>query len=413
MAELSVGIPEQTAIDAEFESFYQLAQQPNYIYSSVIMNTTLTMLLFFIMFDNLLLPGSIPYSGYQLTYNGSNDIKETDLDKKVNDEVNTSILAHIKSGKTRFAISLFLHNPVNSADNHANILLFEYGAKSKINSKKILTMFHYEPYGKFWERNFQDVSDKEKLLIDNIIKRINKTIPVKINHQLTTKIDQLKINPIQGLTESGYCQIIALLQAYLFLKYGNKVEFTPDGQTPLGSVIGATSPSASGGRLPEFQLGVIRGFVIYIGQLINQIFAPIGIDVSISTLSHIQHIYNETPGASPIYLIYISALVKYVAEQIRTGGIVPPEIITEISGFLSNSSGIVNQTILTNLEDRAMTLLRRLPNWEFGLLDNEQRRIIKAYNSPANRGGKRGKTKTKKNKKKQRKTKKRRERQRK
>jgi hypothetical protein len=394
MAALSVDIPIQRAIDAELEYFASLAQQSEYIYYPLIINTGLTMMVLHKLTGNLLLSSTIPYGGYQLKYNGTDHIEESLDDITVNDAVNSEILAHINSGKTHFAVSLFLHNPDNAADNHANMLLFEYGAKSKINSKKILTVFHYEPYGQKWFEIFPRIADEENKLIHNIIKRIKKTIPVKVNHQLTTRIDQSIISLIQGLTESGYCQIISLLQAYLFLKYGNKVDFTPDGKTPLGSGIGATSPSASGGRLQEFQLNVIRGFIIHIGQLINQIFEPIGIDVSISTISHIQHIYNEENDrlltldrdpVPPIYLIYIDALVKYIAEQIRNGSIRQDNLIKDIRGISQSSKTVKTYTELTSLENSAMRLLRRLINGDFGLLDNEQRRIITAYNAAADR----------------------------
>jgi Holliday junction resolvase-like predicted endonuclease len=264
---------------------------------------------------------------------------------------------------------------------------------------------------------FPDIVDIQERLLTKIINDIKKIKNIKINfnpevevhNQLKTIINQTYINAIQGITEGGYCQMISLLQAYLFLNYGNNTIFTPNGQTPLGSVIGESSPSVANGSSPlaEFQLDVIRGFVIHIGHLINQIFAPIGIDVSITTLSHIQHLYDQQPGAPPIYLIYIDALVKYVGEQIRTHRIIPIDIETDIKAITAESR-IVDASTLNDLEETAMRLLTRLPNGEFDLLAREKQRILSAATvrdaAAAKKRRKGGKIKTKK----QRKTKKRR-----
>ena len=123
-----IGIPIQRTIDAEMERFAQLAQQDNYMYNPFIMNTVLTMMLFFIMFQNLFVSITIPHGGYQLTYDGVSDISENPDDTDANNKVNAAILRHIQAGNTRFAVSLFLHNPLNPTDNHANMLLFEYNS---------------------------------------------------------------------------------------------------------------------------------------------------------------------------------------------------------------------------------------------------------------------------------------------
>ena len=422
----------QSPIDTELERLASLARQPNYIYSPVIMNTVLTMMVLNNVHGNLLLPVSVKYGGYQLTYNGTNHIEESDPDDiAVNKKVNAEIIEYIKKGDARFAVSLFLYDDVNPANNHANMLLFEYKAKTKTKKAKI-TVFHYEPYGTTWARMFPDIVDIQERLLTKIINdikkiKINFNPEVVVHHQLKTIINQADINAFQFITEGGYCQMIALLQAYLFLNYGDKSIFTPNGQTPLGSIIGQRSPSVANGSSPlaEFQLNVIRGFVIEIGQKINQIFAPIGIDVSIATLSHIQHLYDQQPGAPPIYLIYIDALVKYVGEQIRTRRIIPEEIKTEIKAITYDSRTVVDASTLRDLENKAMRLLTRLPNGEFDLLAREKQRILSAATvrdaaatvrdaaaakKTKTRGGK---SKTQKNKKRGRKTKKRRQRQRK
>jgi hypothetical protein len=416
----------QSPIDAEMERLASIARRPNniYIYSPVIMNTVLTMMVLNNVHGNLLLPVSVPYGGYQLTYNGTDHIEESVSDIAVNKKVNAEIIEYIKKGDARFAVSLFLHDDVNPANNHANMLLFEYKAKTKTKKAKI-TVFHYEPYGTTWARMFPDIVDIQERLLTKIINdikkiQINFNPEVKVHHQLKTIINQADINAFQVITEGGYCQMIALLQAYLFLNYGDKSIFTPNGQTPLGSIIGQRSPSVANGSSPlaEFQLNVIRGFVIEIGEKINKIFRPIGIDVSIETLSHIQHLYDQQPGAPPIYLIYIDALVKYVGEQIRTDHIIPFDIETDIIAITAESHTVVDASTLRDLENKAMRLLTRLPNGEFDLLAREKQRILSAATVRDAAAAKKtktrgGKSKTKKTKKKQRKTKKRRERQRK
>ena len=414
----SVAIPQPTPIDAELEYFAQLAQQDNYIYNPLIMNTVLTMMLFFIMFQNLFVSITIPRGGYQITYDGVSVISESPDDAAINDAVNRAISAHIASGKTHFVVSLFLCDPLNPANNHANMLLFEYNSgENKLN------IFQYEPYGESWGKIFPRIVATENILLKTIIERIKSINPefnpqVKVNTQLTTRVSQTVINDLQFPTEGGYCQMISLLQAYLFLKYGNKVGFTSDGTTPLGSVIGATSPSASGGMLAVFQLNVIRGFVIYIGQQINKIFAPIGIDMSIATLSRIQHLYDQRPGAPPIYLLYIDTLLKYVAREIQSGRIKLPEITSETMSVTDDTNGIT-QARLDILEKNAIRLLDRRPDGELVLITYKQQVIKDAFAKaladaaakPSKTAKKRkgGKTKKQGKTRKQRKTKKQRQ----
>ena len=398
MAGLSVGIPVPTPIDLQLESYYQLAQQPNYIYFPFIMNTILVMIVLNKMTGNLLLPETIPYGGFQLTYNGINHIEESGSDVVVNNLVINEILNYIEikreegvNNPIRVAVSLFLHNPINAEVNHANMLLFEY---NKVTNT--LKVFHYEPYGDAWKELFSTIAVKEKELIDDVINRIkttnqtNKTIkliiPVfnisPVNHQLPTRIDQRIISKIQSYSEGGYCQMIALLQAILFLIYGTT--FTPDGYTPLGSVInnisqsvtqlGNSSPSISKSGPGIFQLNVIRGFTIDIGNKINEIFEPIGIDISINTLSRIQKLYKNQPGAPPIYLIYIDALVKYFVNQTQTGVIIPSDIMSVIV----KSKTVMNASELTKLEDMVMTLLKRNVE-DFELSEREKQRILRLY----------------------------------
>ena len=99
-------IPQLTPINRDLESFASLARQPSYIYSPVIMNTVLTMMVLNNAHGNLLLPVSVPYGGYQLTYNGTDEIFESTEDERENIKVNTAIIEYIikNKGDARFVI---------------------------------------------------------------------------------------------------------------------------------------------------------------------------------------------------------------------------------------------------------------------------------------------------------------------
>jgi hypothetical protein len=231
------------------------------IYSPLILNTILIMFYLNQSFNNLFIEiGIAPYGGYQLTLQDNMSV-ETPADLIINDKVNTIVRDFMdKSGKDRIAVSLMFIDPLNPANNHANIILF-----CKIAG--IWYAYHYEPHGRNLLTAFPQWVQTGSQCINEILQRLG--IQNIRNHN-PTRIEQTIIDSIQNITEGGYCQMISALQTYLFLRYYVSGEFNPEVNTPLGTVMLTTqSPGYNQLRpniTPNNQLQIIRNFVKYMEQ---------------------------------------------------------------------------------------------------------------------------------------------------
>lgn len=287
------------------------------IYSPLILNTILIMFYLNQSLGNLFIEiGVAPYGGYQLTLQDNRSI-ETPADLNINEIVNTIVRDFMdKSGKDRIAVSLMFIDPLNPANNHANIILF-----CKID--EIWHAYHYEPHGSNLLLAFPEWVQTGSQCIDAILLRLGIQ---NIHKQNPTLIEQTPIDPILSITEGGYCQMISALQAYLFLRYYVSGIFNPQVNTPLGTVmLTAKSPGYNSLRseiTPNNQLQIIRNFVKYMDLKIRQTLLSSGINFSISRISAIQNYYLQKKVLSgiyrPLYLYYLDVVIRFITDEVRS-----------------------------------------------------------------------------------------------
>jgi hypothetical protein len=294
------------------------------VYSPLILNTILIMFYFSQKFGNLFVPMEVaPYGGYQLTLT-NNSASETPADFQVNENVNRLIHSFmtvpIKEDilNTKIAISLMFIDPLNAANNHANIILF-----LKIVNKWYV--YHYEPHGRnlahIFPKWFRTGSDCITAMLERL-KLLDVDILVKPH--LQTRIKQTPIDQIQNVSEGGYCQMISALQAYLFLSFCRIMSSDPTTNTPLGSSI--KSPKNSiGNTIAQYQLQIIRGFVSFISGEIQALLTQTNIHFRIDKISQINAYYQAqrdiTGRYRPLYLYYLDAVLRFITSEIQKGTI--------------------------------------------------------------------------------------------
>jgi len=296
---------------------YALPQE-DVIYSPLILNTILIMFYLNQSFNNLFIEmGVAPYGGYQLTLQDNRSL-ETPADLIINDKVNTIVRDFMDtSGKDRIAVSLMFIDPLNPANNHANIILF-----CKIGG--IWYAYHYEPHGPNLLLAFPQWVQTGSQCINLILQRLGIN-QGRIHNHNPTRIEQTIIDSIQNITEGGYCQMISALQAYLFLRYYVSGDFNPEVNTPLGTVmLTAQSPGYNQLRpniTPNNQLQIIRNFVKYMDLKIKQKLLPSGINFSISRISAIQNFYLGQKAATgryrPLYLYYLDVVIRFITDEVK------------------------------------------------------------------------------------------------
>jgi hypothetical protein len=261
------------------------------------------------------------------------------------------------SGKDKIAVSLMFIDPLVPANNHANMILF-------LKVSDVWHAYHYEPHGLQLAQYFPRWFETGQSCIRVILLRLG-IAPQNIHTHNQTRIQQTGIDRIQGVTESGYCQMISALQAYLFLLLGIVNRDTALNRTPLGTIIpifkeGTCSLQVASVFEPSHQLAIIRGFVAFISIEINRLLFSGGVNFSITRISEINQYYNaeqiRTGIRRPLYLYYLDAVFKFIRKEIPNetltqcaqdcGPIIPQDNFSQLNPQVTPLLGLLNGAVV-------------------------------------------------------------------
>jgi hypothetical protein len=338
------------------------------VYSPLILNTVLVMFYLQQRFYNLFIPmDDSETGGYQLTLSGDSAAENPDRDLPINDRVNGLVNEFmLHSGKDKIAVSLMFIDPTNAANNHANMILF-------LKVSGVWRAYHYEPHGLQLAQHFHRWFATGQDCIRAILLRLGiRTENIHTHNQ--TRIHQTEIDRIQNqLTEGGYCQMIAALQAYLFLLLGIVNRDIESERTPLGTKIPIFKEGTCSLQVPlhsvfepSHQLAIIRGFVIFISMEINRLLFSKNINFSITRISEIKQYYateqSRTGINRPLYLYYLDAALKFITDEVHRGtirleqcardcGVIEPieigvEDFSQLNAQMSTLLGLLNGAVV-------------------------------------------------------------------